>query len=64
MDYSSIYLEGMSPKIINYLFMLESVFQKKEKNRLVSYIEAMVKFKEMAEILNTIGNYFSLFQNL
>ena len=39
--------------------MLESVFQKKEKNRLVSYVEAMVKFKEMAEILNTIGNYFN-----
>ena len=57
MEYQNIYLEGMASKIINYLFVLDTVFEKKEKKRLVNYEEAMSKFKEMATILKTICKF-------
>jgi len=60
MAYQDIYLEGMTPKILNYMFVLESVFEKKERNRLVNYRQAMFKLKELSRILNTISDYIIL----
>ena len=58
MGYANIYLEGMTAKLINYLYVLETVFNKKENERLINLPDAMVKLRETYGILNTICKNF------
>ena len=37
MGYANIYLEGMTAKITNFIYELETVFNKKEDERLLNF---------------------------